>query len=293
MSAEDDSGDEPGQDGAEDGDGGGDDGGGGTGQGGAQEGDDDDGGTQGGDDGDGGTGQGGAMPPGSVYSLSGPDAFLFVIDPASGAITPQGWFTPSLDDAWDRDEDHIHDLTRIATPPQGAALAERILLRTVQDGVLEPVDAQDPGAPDDATPDETVAGPPPDDDADDSDTPPPGATGDALHRLEGPDAHLFSVDARGVIAPQGWFTPSLDDAWDRDEDHIHDLTHIITPRDGSPARAETLRLQTQADGSLLRLEDPADFYRMLAAPASGAEALFRLTEEETDEEFADGMDEPA
>ena len=35
------------------------------------------------------------------FTLQGPDAFLFEIDPTTGEITLKSWFTPDFNDAWD------------------------------------------------------------------------------------------------------------------------------------------------------------------------------------------------
>ena len=84
------------------------------------------------------------------YNLGGPDAHLFTIDPATGNIDPQDWFQPSIDDAWDQDEDFTYDLTRTATFADGRSpVTETLHLDTLAEGVLSaPILA--PVAPGDA-----------------------------------------------------------------------------------------------------------------------------------------------
>ncbi|MDQ2092467.1 hypothetical protein NO357_21400, partial [Marimonas arenosa] len=97
-----------------------------------------------------------------VYSLAGPDAFLFTVDATTGTVAPQDWFVPSLDDAWDQNEDHVYELTRVATPEDGSAPVEQALrFETTADGVLTeldpapggdaPTEPTDPVAPTDPT----------------------------------------------------------------------------------------------------------------------------------------------
>ena len=41
------------------------------------------------------------------FTLQGPDAFLFEIDPATGEITLKDWFAPADGDNWDEDENGV------------------------------------------------------------------------------------------------------------------------------------------------------------------------------------------
>ncbi|MDQ2091610.1 hypothetical protein, partial [Marimonas arenosa] len=82
---------------------------------------------------------------GMVYSLAGPDAQLFVIDPDTGDIAPQDWFVPSYHDAWDQNEDHVYEITRVATPEDGSpAVPEDLRFETLPDGSFAPLPAEDP-----------------------------------------------------------------------------------------------------------------------------------------------------
>lgn len=49
------------------------------------------------------------------FILQGPDAFIFEIDPLTGAITPKSWFLADFDDAWDANEDNIYEMSAIDT----------------------------------------------------------------------------------------------------------------------------------------------------------------------------------
>ena len=49
------------------------------------------------------------------FILQGPDAFIFEIDPLTGAITPKSWFLADFNDAWDANEDNIYEMSPIDT----------------------------------------------------------------------------------------------------------------------------------------------------------------------------------
>lgn len=197
-----------------------------------------------------------AEPPAEavVYSLTGPDAQLFQIDPETGAITPQSWFTPSLGDAWDADEDYSYEVTRIGADDNGTQqTAEDIVFDTTAEGVLTPRGAGADPATDAATfEDEPPADAPPEDDP-----PEQEPSAGAAFSLSGPDAFLFQVDPlTGDITPQDWFTPSLGDAWDADEDHLYELTLTELSQDGTPLASLDLTLETTAEGVLTPYSAP-------------------------------------
>ena len=56
---------------------------------------------------------------GVTYSLGGPDAGHFVVDVATGAISYIDWFTPSYDQVWDVNGDHIYEVSIIGTNADG------------------------------------------------------------------------------------------------------------------------------------------------------------------------------
>ncbi|MEZ5715298.1 MAG: hypothetical protein R3D85_09095 [Paracoccaceae bacterium] len=81
----------------------------------------------------------------AIYSLIGPDAQLFTIDPLTGAISTQDWFQPSYDDAWDVDEDHIYEVTRVTGFADGSPnLGEDLFYQTQPDGSFGPMPQVDP-----------------------------------------------------------------------------------------------------------------------------------------------------
>lgn len=216
--------------------------------------------------------------PGSwSYSLTGPDAFLFDIGAATGAVTPKDWFVPSLDDAWDVDGDYDYAVTRVAQPADGGpAVSQDLVFDTTAEGVLTLVSATDgettggdgptaeDGAGDGGTEDDgdgpsgasenngailggddTAPGESADNLSD------PETSGAAVYGLGGPDGYLFVVNAStGEIMPQAWFIPSLTDAWDQDEDFVYDIVLLATPVDGGPTVEEAIRLQTVSEGVL-------------------------------------------
>jgi len=188
-------------------------------------------------------------PPadGTVFSLTGADAFLFTIDPATGAVAPQDWFTPALDDAWDQNEDHVYEVTQVSDAGDGSApVSLDLWFETTAEGVLTPLDdaPSDTGAPDPAEPDEPGT---PDDPVD-----PLPSTGETLYGLTGPDAQLFVIDpVTGTVTPQDWFLPSYDDAWDVNEDNIYEITRTTTPLDGNEPVYENIWLEVTPDDQLV------------------------------------------
>lgn len=169
-----------------------------------------------------------------VYSLGdGPDNFLFDVDAQTGQITPKEWFSPSLSDAWDIDEDFVYDVTVIATPTSGGApVTQLVQFDTVADGELVQTGGE-------------VS--PPDDE-----TPPPTAGDDVVYSLgDEPDNFLFDVAPQtGQITPKAWFTPSLADAWDINDDFVYDVTLIATPTNGGVPVSHAVQFDTAAEGVL-------------------------------------------
>jgi LmbE family N-acetylglucosaminyl deacetylase len=201
-----------------------------------------------------------------VYSLGdGPDNFLFDVNPQTGQITPKEWFSPSLGDAWDIDEDFVYDVTLIATPTNGdAPVTQLVQFDTVAEGVLDqtggevlPPDDETP-PPDDETPPPDDETPPPDDET------PPTVDDDVVYSLgDEPDSFLFDVDPQtGQITPKAWFTPSLDDAWDFNDDFVYDVTLIATPASGGTPVSQAVQFDTVAEGVLAQsggeVEPPVD-----------------------------------
>lgn len=190
------------------------------------------------------------------FSLSGEDAFLFDIS-TSGAVTPKDWFRPSLDDAWDANEDYTYEVTITAlSAMDGSTTTLDIRFETTAEGVLTP-DIEGPADPDDPVDPDNPDGP--------DDPPPPVA--DAVYTLAGDDAQLFLIDAEtGAITPQDWFSPSLGDAWDRNEDYIYELIRVATSPDGSVTTEETIRFDTVAEGVLEQIVEGESLMAALSLP---------------------------
>lgn len=156
------------------------------------------------------------------YDLVGPDAQLFVVDATTGEISNQDWFTPSFDDPWDSDEDHVYQVSRLGLAEDGSEVSRTELEMVV--------------TADSASWREVGGG----------DT---GGSGDLSYTLDGPDAHLFIVDgATGTVSTQDWFTPSYDDPWDIDEDHIYEIAVLGLNPDGTEASRSDLEMVVSADG---------------------------------------------
>ncbi len=221
-----------------------------------------------------------------VYSLDGADAFLFSINAADGSVQPEDWFVPSATDAWDQNEDHVYEMTRVAESADGDVVEEQqvtfvmtadgvftMTLGTEQDDLDDTPEVEDETSSDtdeqdgDAGPidpdtgQDTLSG----DDSGDTgaptdveDVPPvPDMPLAVAYSLTGDDAFLFQIDDQtGEVSPQAWFVPTLNDAWDQDEDHVYELIRVATPADGSDAEQETLRLETVADGELSLVSEP-------------------------------------
>lgn len=76
--------------------------------------------------------------------------------------------------------------------------------------------------------------------------------------LTGPDSHLFAVGtATGALSVQDWFSPSRDDAWDSDGDHIYEVTRLATPQGGGTAIPQAMRFEPAPGGGLVLLSADA------------------------------------
>ena len=193
------------------------------------------GGGGGGDDTvDGGDGGGDAGGDGTVYTLAGADAAVFVVDPSTGDVSYQNWFTPNYDEVWDQDRDHTYEVSVIGTDINGDEVSTQHLELVVSETNAvwqDAVEGEDPddGDTDDDTPDaDTYAG----DDAD-------GVT----YSLTGDDAAIFVIDPdTGDISYQNWFTPSYDDVWDADRDHVYEVSVVGTDAAGVEVSVQDIEL---------------------------------------------------
>ena len=187
----------------------------------------------------------------STFTLGDdPDNFYFEIDADTGEITTKDWFVPTRYDALDQDEDFIYNVTRIETPLDGSpATSELIRYEEQTDGPLLVLD--DAPADDDPVEDD-----PSDDDPANEDD--PQAAQSTFSLGEHPDNFYFNIDTEtGEITTKGWFSSSLLDAWDQNEDYIYEVTRIETPDDGSAPSTELIRFDTEAEGVLAILDDTA------------------------------------
>lgn len=206
-----------------------------------------------------------------VYSLSDdPDSFLFDVDPMTGEITPKDWFSPSLDDAWDSDEDYIYTVTRIATPTDGSpAISEMFSFDTVAEGVLAPLGSTDPiiEEPADPPPPDDPSPPPAVDDPIVPVNPPPEVNG-GTYTLSGADEFLFQINYQtGEISTKDWFIPSFDDAWDQDENHIYELTRTGFDANRTMISRQFLEYQVTPDDALTLISSVDDILLELASDA--------------------------
>jgi hypothetical protein len=137
------------------------------------------------------------------FTLQGPDAFLFEIDPATGEITLKDWFTPDFNDAWDVNEDNTYELTVIDTenPDAGAATSDVEFRVTPNDQVFVSADAA------------------------------PVLT---EFSISGPDTAMFDINIyTGEVTLKDWFAPADGDNWDEDENGVYDFTITANAPDGS------------------------------------------------------------
>lgn len=165
----------------------------------------------------------------STFSLGEhPDNFYFNIDTETGEITTKGWFSSSLLDAWDQNEDYIYEVTRIETPDDGSAPStELIRFNTQAEGVLAILD-------DTAPSDDPVEDDPSDDDPVNDD---PVAT--VTYEMSGADAFLFEMNSEsGEVSTKDWFVPDFSDPWDQDENNVYEITRTGTDEDGAVASRE-------------------------------------------------------
>ena len=196
---------------------------------------------------------------GGTYSLEGVDALLFTIDPETGEVDQQDWFSPSLDAPWDADRDLIYEVTRVFSPANGGAQTrEELAFDTIADGQLEEIDA--------ATLDDPVS---------------------VWYSLTGPDASIFSVDdLTGELSPQPWFSTGPDAPWDLDRDNFYEVSRIATEIESGAQTQTDFVFEGTSSGVLDLLETSPETQTSVAGlvmlpPEDGA--LQDPTEEELDE----------
>jgi Ca2+-binding RTX toxin-like protein len=162
---------------------------------------------------------------GVTYSLTGDDAAIFVIDPDTGDVSYQNWFTPNYDEVWDADRDHIYEVSVVGTDANGDEVSRQGIELAVSETEVvwqEAVEGENPddgdGPTDPTEDDNTFAGPNVD-----------GLT----YTLIGEDTGVFVIDAdTGDVSYQNWFNPNFDEVWDMDRDHIYEVSVIGADADG-------------------------------------------------------------
>ncbi|WP_299030287.1 calcium-binding protein [uncultured Sulfitobacter sp.] len=218
------------------------------------------------------------------FTLAGADAGVFQVDAETGEVSYQQWFTPSYDQVWDMDRDHVYEVSVIGQDDTG---------QDVSRSDLELVVTQT-----DATWRDAV----PNDDEGDADQEPvtensidgSGGTEGLLYTLAGEDANIFEVEEdTGVVTFQSWFTPSFDQVWDMDRDHIYEITVIGTDDEGAEAIRTDLELvvtESDATWNVPAVEEPPaeisgeELMAMLFTPMQDEDAI---PEDETLEDVDD------
>ncbi|WP_282048039.1 FG-GAP-like repeat-containing protein [Sulfitobacter mediterraneus] len=201
-------------------------------------------GGDGGDPLDGGTGAG------ESYVLSGADAGHFDLDPDTGEVTNKDWFTPNYDQVWDTNGDHIYEVSVLGLDENGAEISANHfeLVVTPTDTFWQVGDAplddggdtdpgEDPDTGDDIDPDDGTGG--------DTGGDTGGGPDETVLRfaLEGPDAGHFDVDNdTGEVSNKSWFTPSYDQLWDTNGDHIYDVSVVEFDEVGEEIGRDALQL---------------------------------------------------
>ncbi len=137
------------------------------------------------------------------FTLQGPDAFLFEIDPTTGEVTTKDWFIADFNDAWDVNEDNTYEFTVLDTEDP--------------DPVSGTTDFEYRVTPNDAVFVEAGAAP-------------------VLTEfsISGPDTVMFDINIyTGEITLQDWFAPDAGDNWDADENGVYEFTVTASAPDGT------------------------------------------------------------
>ncbi|MBY5978666.1 DUF642 domain-containing protein [Phaeobacter italicus] len=175
---------------------------------------------------------------GVTYSLEGEDTAYFEIDPQTGDVTLQSWFTPDYGQLWDADDDHIYEISVVGTAADGMEVS-RDHLELVVNEDNSYIWQEGSGSGD------TVSG--------GTDTVGGGGNVDGVsYALEGEDAGYFEVDAdTGDLSLVDWFTPDYDQLWDADDDHVYEVSVVGTNADGTEASRSDLELVVNEDNSYI------------------------------------------
>jgi len=181
----------------------------------------------------------------TTFSLEGPDAYHFVIDPDNGEIGNISWFDPSYDQVWDTNGDRIYEVERVESNANGEEVNRTSFeFETTLDG---PVWREVSDEGDNVDPIEPIDDP-------------------KTFFLEGPDAYHFVIDPdSGEVGNASWFDPSYDRVWDVNGDRIYESERYALAEDGTEVSRETLEMETTPDGVVWRVTSSSEDNEMSAA----------------------------
>lgn len=244
--------------------------------------DEDDTGGEGSVDGSGGT-------AGLLYTLSGDDAAIFEVEAETGLVTMQSWFEPSFEDVWDMDRDHIYEISVSGTDADGEEISHVDL-----ELVVSETDAvwQEAPPPSEGNPDGDTETPPETDESHDQSVDGSGGTEGLLYSLAGQDAAIFEVDSEaGLVTYQPWFTPSFEDVWDMDRDHIYEITVLGNDEAGEELSRVDLELVVSETDAVWQTAAPPEqtsgeeLMNLLFTPMEDEDAVLPEEDIEESEEF--------
>ena len=209
-------------------------------------------------------------PSGLTFTIEGADSHHFVVDPETGDIGNQSWFTPSHDQIWDVSGDRIYEVERVGSNANGEEVSHIFfeLETTPDDVVWREVDGEN----------DTVEPVGPIDD---------GRT----FFLEGPDAYHFVIDPEsGEVGNVSWFDPSFDQVWDTNGDRVYETERYALAEDGTEVSREALEMETTPDGVVWRVVSSSEEGEMSGAQIMSALALPPAEEKDLPEELEDSDD---
>ena len=244
----------------------------------------------GGDDttGGGDTGGGGGGGSNDTYTIEGPDAGHFVVDPNTGELSNMDWFIPSHTRVWDVNGDGIYEVSVIEHDATSAEIgrSDMELVVTPSGATWRTADGGDDttggggddttdGGGDDSTDgggddttggggDDTTGGGGDDTTGGGGDDTTGGGGddttgGDSVFTLQGEDAGVFQVDAdNGEVSYQQWFTPSYDEVWDMDRDHIYEVSVVETNSAGDEIGRSDMELIVSETDAVWQEADPTN-----------------------------------
>lgn len=195
-------------------------------------------------------------PDTGLFRLEGPDAGHFIVDPYTGAISNMDWFTPSYDQVWDTNGDHIYEVSVLGSDASGAEISRSDLeLVVTRSGALwreAGADDTPDGGPDDNLHPEGEGTDPAEDGPEDG-----GTDSGPQFSLEGADASIFDVDQdTGDVSYKQWFTPAFDEVWDMDRDHVYEVSVIGSDASGTQVSRSDLELVVSETDAVWRTATP-------------------------------------